>query len=512
MRKQIKKSDIVCGILCALIIGAMIFLAIQMVKKEEHVKEYRTLMNEANRYYEEENFETAKDYYLQAIKMDDKQIAPYLKAAAAWQKMGEQQETEKLLAQAEEKFSEEKFLALIEETREKLAEESNVSPDNSEATTGDDATESEEPSETDSEKEVEQPAEWTAFQFPKEQWLKLSRAAAILASFGDQVVAKECSEEQIQEFLAWYFYYISDEEIPQELEKMDGNSQYYCSYSQKVVDRILEAVFGRAILDDFEWKGVKLEDGIYWIAPGDGAAMDFFRYIRAEKKAEQIRVLAEFQTYGDTIIQTRGQYWVSLEEDAESILGYCFQSVEKAEEAEPVFLRAEATSVLESSSAGTYGPENVLDRNPSTAWVEGVSGLGVGESITLYSEQTQKVHGIKILSGYWKNEDILKKNSYPYKYRLEFSDGTVLETDTGTDSYSGREQGFMAWSSEDPVAWGSYKVMSSGQSVSMEELEQSLDLISFGREIETSYIKITILGAQSGSKYEDTCISEVIPY
>jgi hypothetical protein len=36
--------------------------------------------------------------------------------------------------------------------------------------------------------------------------------------------------------------------------------------------------------------------------------------------------------------------------------------------------------------------------------------------------------------------------------------------------------------------------------------------ISFGREIETTFIRITILEVMPGWKYADTCISEIQPY
>ena len=39
-----------------------------------------------------------------------------------------------------------------------------------------------------------------------------------------------------------------------------------------------------------------------------------------------------------------------------------------------------------------------------------------------------------------------------------------------------------------------------------------MNFISFGQEIETEWIKITIVSAQAGSKYEDTCISELVVY
>ncbi len=39
-----------------------------------------------------------------------------------------------------------------------------------------------------------------------------------------------------------------------------------------------------------------------------------------------------------------------------------------------------------------------------------------------------------------------------------------------------------------------------------------LDYVSFGQEIETEWIEITITDARAGTKYEDTCISELVVY
>ena len=524
MKKRKKKADVICGILSGIILAAVIVFAVLMIQKENKVKEYRTVMNEGNRYYEEENYEAAKDNYLKAIQIDERQVAPYLRAADTCQKMGDVQQAQEILAQAEKNFEEERFATAIEQAREKLEEVNEEEPEGDAEEIGkqDNAEKPEEQTAADSEQkeekpEEELPAEWTAFDFPKDQWIKLSKAAAVLTSFGDKVVTAECSEEQIADFLQWYLYGITDEEIPIELERTYGNDanlpfQFYYAYSQDAVDQILNSVFGKTLVPTEDYAVVEIKDGRYYLPAADGAAIAYFRYNRAEKKEAQVKVLAELQEYGNAGTLTEGMYWIYLEEDPESISGYRFLSVEKQAEAGELFQWAEASSVLESSSAGTYGPENVLDRNPSTAWVEGVDGLGIGESKTLTSDQVQKVHGGKILEEYWKNTDILTKNSYPYKFRLEFSDGTTMDVDTGTNIYSGSDHGWLAWASESVIATGQYKDIPVQENTSLEQLDYATDFISFGKEIETSYIKITILEVHPGTKYEDTCISEIIPY
>lgn len=70
----------------------------------------------------------------------------------------------------------------------------------------------------------------------------------------------------------------------------------------------------------------------------------------------------------------------------------------------------------------------------------------------------------------------------------------------------------MAWASEDVIATGQFKDIPVEGGTALEELDYMTDFISFGEEIETSYIKITILDVHSGTKYEDTCISEIVAY
>lgn len=48
--------------------------------------------------------------------------------------------------------------------------------------------------------------------------------------------------------------------------------------------------------------------------------------------------------------------------------------------------------------------------------------------------------------------------------------------------------------------------------MNMESLKYNMDFISLGKEIESTFIKITILDVRPGTKYEDTCIYEVIIY
>ena len=132
-----------------------------------------------------------------------------------------------------------------------------------------------------------------------------------------------------------------------------------------------------------------------------------------------------------------------------------------------------ATSVL-SESTVTHSPERVIDKDSSTAWVEGVDGNGIGESITLYFEGTHIIHGIDIQAGYQKNADTYTKNARPAQLRLSFSNGT-------------------------------------SQTYTLQDVNE-VQSILLNQPVSTEYVTFTIEAAYTGTKYEDTVISEISVY
>ncbi len=140
-----------------------------------------------------------------------------------------------------------------------------------------------------------------------------------------------------------------------------------------------------------------------------------------------------------------------------------------------VFTASSASSSTAPANDFTYYPANALDGNLLTCWAEGVEGTGVGEWLEISSNSPQTVSGLKLFNGYHKNDDIFGKNGCPTSVRLDFSDGSYEE--------------FRNLS----CVYGAYQ-----------------DL--FFSQRETTYIRITILDANAGSKYEDACISEIIAY
>ena len=118
-----------------------------------------------------------------------------------------------------------------------------------------------------------------------------------------------------------------------------------------------------------------------------------------------------------------------------------------------------------------FSASNIVDQNNHTCWADGTSGLGIGESITINFNQKYNISGFRIFNGYQKSEDLFNKNSRPITLRVIGSDGSNA-----------------VYNIEDSI------------------YEQD---IYFDKMINVDSIKLVIEKVQRGTKYEDTCISEV---
>lgn len=267
----------------------------------------------------------------------------------------------------------------------------------------------------------------------------------------------------------------------------DGGKAYY---DESTVHSFFRSAMGEApagpIQSEGSW-GISYEGGRYAILMATGAPVYRSDYLQGTKQGGRVTVLVEQIELANVGTTSKGVYQVVYEEDAGSVFGYHIVSVLRLPEVDGAFTGITASSTL--VEAGQDHSAAVLrDHDLTTAWSEGVSGNGEGESITLTAETAQKVHGIRIAPGFQKNQDLLKKNGRPTRLRFTFSDGTELEKEVPMNA--------------------------AGASVgsSWESGREWLDFVSFGREIETEWIKITIVSAQAGTKYEDTCISEIVVY
>lgn len=121
-----------------------------------------------------------------------------------------------------------------------------------------------------------------------------------------------------------------------------------------------------------------------------------------------------------------------------------------------------------------YNPENAIDNDTSTAWIEDLEGDGIGEFIQFSSENTFKVDKIDIINGFTKSQDLYIKNNRVKKVTLEFSDGTK-------------------------------------QVHKLRDNNMDYQTIDVGG-VNTNSVKVIIDEVYKGSKYSDTCISEISIY
>ncbi len=138
-----------------------------------------------------------------------------------------------------------------------------------------------------------------------------------------------------------------------------------------------------------------------------------------------------------------------------------------------------ASSVLAPQSGNTYVPGNAFDQNFATAWVEGESGTGVGSSITFSFDGPETVYGVSVLPGYWKNQDTYQQNGRPTDFIISFSDGSFTAM---------------------------YLI---GSEPEYGTAEESYEYVLFDRPVETDSVTLTITGAVAGTRFEDTCITEI---
>lgn len=135
----------------------------------------------------------------------------------------------------------------------------------------------------------------------------------------------------------------------------------------------------------------------------------------------------------------------------------------------------DASSYLSESQYNLYHtPDRVIDGDLSTAWVEGSSGNGVDESITITFDGIYLVSGMYIYAGYQKSEELYEKNARPASFTVIFSNGE-------------------------------------SQTVILQDVNGPQDIV-FTAPVETGSITLVISSVYSGSKYEDTAISELSFY
>lgn len=141
-------------------------------------------------------------------------------------------------------------------------------------------------------------------------------------------------------------------------------------------------------------------------------------------------------------------------------------------------LTACASSCLGNFQNITYDPNNVLDGKPYTAWVEGDKwGSGIGEWIMILLHETRKIASISIMNGYIKQ--VGAQDRWLQNNRVK---RCVIELYDGDRSYT------VGCNLADVKGW---------------------QTITFRRPVPTRYVKLIIKEVYHGTRWDDTCISEI---
>jgi hypothetical protein len=132
-----------------------------------------------------------------------------------------------------------------------------------------------------------------------------------------------------------------------------------------------------------------------------------------------------------------------------------------------------------SDTTKTYKIDNILDGNRDTCWCEGVEGIGENEYLEIRFKDSLYLTEIDFLNGYMKNEEVFCANGKIMSVEFLFSDGSSYQVDLKKAEY--------------------------------QEVENALfsDFIVFEKPILTESLRITILEAEAGTKYDDICLTEL---
>jgi hypothetical protein len=142
-----------------------------------------------------------------------------------------------------------------------------------------------------------------------------------------------------------------------------------------------------------------------------------------------------------------------------------------------------ASSTVKVNTKATYGPEKAFDGRTDTAWCEGVPQLGTGEWVGIYLGDAALMGGpqdvtVHISRGFQKDWRNYEENGQPTLMKVELlADDKVLASAEGETKHAFAEIKL----TNVPAAKG--------------------DL----------WIRATIRIAKPGTKYKDTCISEIRP-
>jgi hypothetical protein len=144
-----------------------------------------------------------------------------------------------------------------------------------------------------------------------------------------------------------------------------------------------------------------------------------------------------------------------------------------------------ASSSLKAQGTNSYVAQNAHDSDYKTAWVEGVSGYGIGEYLSYkFAPENPRITDVIVVNGYVKSEKAYQENSRVKKLKMYVNDKpyAILNLEDKRSS-----QRFVV----EPIGNGN---------------RQDLEALKL---LPAWTLKFEILDVYKGTKYDDVVVSEI---
>ncbi len=175
------------------------------------------------------------------------------------------------------------------------------------------------------------------------------------------------------------------------------------------------------------------------------------------------------------------------------------------------------SSALQGTNRYNYEISNISDSDISTAWVEGAEGDGVGEYvyIPIFRKETNssfrynKKNDIKItfsiFNGFCKSSELFYKNNRIKTAKITIF---VIPMTTEQDGYPS----FPYEDEENEILLT--KVIELKDIIESQTFEEKINIYNSNYQYDTPFVllKFEIIDVYKGTKYDDTCISEINVY
>lgn len=150
-----------------------------------------------------------------------------------------------------------------------------------------------------------------------------------------------------------------------------------------------------------------------------------------------------------------------------------------------------------------YGGSKALDGQLATAWCEGVEGPGIGQTLRVRLRKPMLLNAVGMRGGYFKSEDLLAANGRVRAVRLTTSTGVDQVLRFADPAVPMRFDPSLGSASEaGPIpATEWFERAATG--------EMPRHAVQGGEDAPVEWLQLELLEVWPGSRYTDTCISEI---